>query len=276
MRLLPQSAWSSVFRLKTGLVALGVGAFVALPLACGDDSPTDDGPPSKPVLLPGDICSAPAPNLVKARFSPSQVFVPACAASDASCVSRKVRVIIEPDVCDQTPVSFESSDPAALPAPDASSVTLYQNEIEIDVHGSPSPGRYSITAKVAKGDGTDASGTLDVVVLDDKVPTCSGTANDGDFREDEILAGDGELLGASIALPKGANQPNSGSYLWSVEPFAATLECGDLDMPDGHIPLGPAITFGPEDLSFPREVQMTVPVNPALVPAKGRFRHVRM
>ncbi len=265
------------FGVKTGLVALGVSAFVALPLACGDDDTTpDDDTPNPPVLRPGDICSKPAPNLVRARFSPNQVFLPACPSGDASCLTRKVRVIIEPDVCDQTPVTFESSDAAAMPAPAAGSVTLYQNELEIEVHGSKAPGHYTYTAKVPRGTGEDASGTLDIVVLDDKVPTCSGTADDSPLLEGETLAGTGELQGASIGLPAGANKPNSGSYLWSVEPFDASIECGDLDIPAGHVPLGPAITFGPESLKFQREIPLSVPVNPALVPHKGRFRHVRM
>jgi len=264
------------FTLKAALAALGACGFALVPLACGDDTAPDDDTPTPPVLRPGDICSKPQPNLVKARFSPSQVFVPACAAADESCLSRKVKVIIAPDVCDVTPVTFASSDEAALAAPAAGSVTLYRNEIEIDVHGSAAPGRYTLTAKIPKGTGEDATGSLDVVVLDATVPTCAGTANDSSLKEGETLVGTGELDGATIGLPKGANKPNQGSYLWSVEPFEADIACGNMSLPEGHIPLGPPITFGPAEQKFQREIPLSVPVNPALVPAKGRFRHVRV
>lgn len=255
----------SVLALPTVLSASAAG--------CGDDTTADDGvkPPS---LRPGDVCTTPQPNLIKVRFSPAQVFLPPCEGD--ACTTRKVKAIVAPDVCADTPVKFSSSDEAALPAPAADKVTLYKSEIEIDLSGAKKPGRYTITASVSNGAGADVTGALDVVVLDPKVPTCAGTAETPSLKGGDTLLGEGELAGASIGLQEGANKPNTGSYLWSVAPFAANLSCGSMDLPAGHIALGPAITFGPEDKKFQREIPMSIPLNPALMPAKARLRHLRV
>ncbi|MFT3770896.1 MAG: hypothetical protein QM820_36215 [Minicystis sp.] len=42
----------------------------------------------------------------------------------------------------------------------------------------------------------------------------------------------------------------------------------------GHLALGPAITFGPETKVFPREVPLSIPINPALFPSAARLRHL--
>lgn len=270
----------SLFRRRT-LLALGVALPYALAFStsggCGDDetTPPDDDGPVQPELRPGDICNAPQPNLVRMRFSPQQVFVPTCNGTD--CTTRTVRAIVEPDFCVETPVTFTSSDPDKLPAPAASSVTLYESEVVFELAGATAPGRYTITASVpAGGDSPPATTTLDVVVVDPGMPSCSGTDSDTSLEEGETLTGKGGLLGASIGLPDGANKPNEGSYLWSVEPFEASLACGDMDVPAGYIPIGPAITFGQEQLRFQREIPLSIPANPALLPSTARHRHVRV
>lgn len=245
---------------------------------CGDDStdpPPDDDGPKPPVLNPGDICATPQPNSVRVRFSPKQVFVPACDGGD--CITRKVKVIVEPDFCDEAGVTLTSSDEVAFPAPASDKVTLYKSEFTIDVSGAKAPGRFTLNAAIARGgDDGDATATLDVVVTDSKVPTCAGTAEDDSLTEGETLRGKDELAGATIGLPKGANKPNEGSYLWSVAPFATSIACNDIELPENHSAIGPAITFGPADKRFQREIPLSVPVNPALLPSAARMRHVRV
>ncbi|MFO0554371.1 MAG: hypothetical protein U0271_38675 [Polyangiaceae bacterium] len=243
---------------------------------CGDDTttPQGGGGGGTPTLRPGDICTTPQPNFVRVRFSPAQIFVPACTGGD--CTTRHVRVIGEPDFCGDTPITFTSSDENALPTPSPGNVTLYQSETSLDIGGISTPGTYTLTASIAKGDGTDATASLEVVVLDSDLPTCSGTASDDSLTAGETLTGTAGLAGASIGLPDGANDPNSGSYLWSVAPFATTLGCASMDLPAGHIALGPAVSFGPADLQFQREIPMSVPINPALMPPKARLRHLRV
>ncbi len=261
-----------------------IASLLALPIAiagvapgCGDDSTAaggNGGGGGAPTLRPGDLCATPQPNIVRVRFSPATVYVPTCAGAD--CVSRKVRAVVEPDFCADTPVTFTSSDPDGLPAPAAGTVGLYKSEVELDLPGGTKAGEYTLTMSVPRGDDTDATGTLKVVVLDPTVQTCSGTANDDSLKEAETLKGTGGLAGASIGLPAGANKPNSGSYLWSVAPFTATLKCGTQALPSGHVALGPAITFGPETQTFQREVPLSIPANPALMPEAARLRHLKV
>ncbi len=258
------------------LLTLPGWAIAAAAGGCGDDGAPGGGGGFEPELRPGDICSTPQPDAVHLRFSPAQVFLPVCAPGTEGCTTRKVRVVVEPDFCAPTAVSFTSSDPNALAAPKAGQVTLYESEVTFELPGATTAGRYTLTASVPRGDGTDATGSLDVVVLDPALPSCDGSASDGELREEETLAGTGGLAGASIGLPKGANQPEQGSFLWRVEPFAATIGCGTMAVPSGYTALGPAITFGPEALKFKREIPMSIPVNPALMPSRARLRHLSM
>ncbi len=85
------------------------------------------------------------------------------------------------------------------------------------------------------------------------------------------------LGGASISLPTGASDPNQGSFLWGVPPFPATIACGAKDIvPSGYNKIGPAITFGPVTQTFQREVPLSVPINPGMIPSTARLRHVRL
>jgi hypothetical protein len=77
-----------------------------------------------------------------------------------------------------------------------------------------------------------------------------------------------------ISLPAGAGAPASGSYLWPVPGFGGSVSCATELTLDGHVALGPAITFGPAATRFPREVPLTIPINPALLPAGARARHL--
>ncbi|NUO54173.1 MAG: hypothetical protein HOV80_35445 [Polyangiaceae bacterium] len=261
-------------RLLCALGALSLAPMLATG-GCGDESDPDGGGAFEPQLTPGDLCSTPQPPAVRARFSPDRVFLPPCAEVEV-CTTRTVKLIVEPDFCENTPITFTSSDPAALPAPKNDKLQLYKSEVSFELSGARGPGRYTITGSLPRGDETDATATLDVVVLDKEVPSCDGTASDPSLTEEEMLAGTGGLAGASITIPKGANKPEEKSFLWRVEPFAASLACGSMTLPSGYQALSPAITFGPADLAFKRDIPLSVPVNPALMPSLARLRHISM
>ena len=257
-----------------GVAVTGSVAFSFAATSCGTDT-TPSHPDNSPKLRPGDVCDTPQPETVRIRFSPQQVFVQPCADGSGSCAARDATLVIEPDVCAPTAFKLESSSPD-LKAPDGGAFDLYSAEKKMSVHGATVPGEYTITASVDRGDGSTATAELSVVVLDPTLPTCSGTASDDSLKETETLLGANGLAGASIGLPLHANAPNEGSYLWHVDPFAATLACGSVTVPDGTTPLGPPITFGPDALSFQREIPMSIPVNPALLPDRARLRHVEI
>jgi len=257
-------------------------AALALAPACSslldDPLPLDEAPEGEP-LAPGEICSTPAPENVRVRVEPAFVAVAPCGdASGAGCRARTVNVVVDPDFCGPTPVTFETSDPAVAPAPAKAAVNVHQPTVPLTIHGGATPGSATITVRVPRGDGTDATATLTVDVIEPKLPSCEpgAEASTPTLAGGDTLRGEGTLAGASIGLPEGADKPNEGSFLWSVAPFAAEIRCGGaLDLP-GHLALGPAITFGPDDKEFRREIPLAIPVNPALLPDRARLRHLRV
>ncbi len=78
------------------------------------------------------------------------------------------------------------------------------------------------------------------------------------------------LAGASVGLVSGAavNPP-------VISPFTATLGCAPDQIPTGYTAIGPAITIGPADTVFLRELPMTLPVNGGMVPP-GYELHVEV
>ena len=272
---------------KAGRASLGLGALSLLGLiagslaapSCSDDSATATTTTGgNPLLGPGGICFTPDPSHVRVRVEPSSIVVPPCpnGPSDPACVKRSIKVIVDPDVCVRTPVHFLSKDQAIAPADNTSYVELNLPTIPALVVGGTKTGSTTITVSVPKGDGTDATATLDVEVVDPKPLECSGSPATGMLAGGKSVRGAGGLTGASISLPEGADAPNSNSYLWSVAPFNADVSCGSATAPEGYIALGPAITFGPTDKVFSREVPLSVPINPALMPQAARLRHLRL
>lgn len=252
---------------------LSLAMLPALSAGCDDevvDPPTDTGPQ----VRPGDVCDEPQASALKMRFSPERVFVQPCTGDAASCASRDVTLILEPDVCSDLAFTLTSSD-AALTAPAAGSFGLYKGSSTVSVRGATTPGTYTLSAATTR-EGATASASIEVVVLDPAPPACSGTESSPSLTEGNTLTGKAGLAGASIGVQAGANKPNSGSYLWSVAPFPATMACGQMELPVGATALGPAITFGDPSIRLQREIPMSVPVNPALLPDKARMRHVRV
>jgi hypothetical protein len=138
-----------------------------------------------------------------------------------------------------------------------------------------------------------ASATFNVEVTPATLPPCTGTAS----SPSPIGAGQSLSLGmASIAVqPSGVNTTDTGSYLWAVEPFPATIACGAPTVPSGYEALGPPITFAacggatacpkaPADLcssgacglALKREIPFAIPINPALMPNSAYVRHIRV
>jgi hypothetical protein len=268
------------------LAALGFGlALGALNAGCGDTTTTGSGGSTSSGSgggtggsggIPlGEICTDATPNLLKARFTPSQIYLPRCATGSSGCTTRHVRVIVDPDTCQPSPVRFTTSDASIVGAPADASVSLHNDELDVTITAGPKQGKGTITATVSVMDASNkeigkATATLDVEVLDENVPTCTGTASTPALKGGDTLP----LGAASISLPVGADKPNQGSFLWGVTPFPATIACGTDVVPSGYTALGPAITFGPEAQTFQREVPLAIPINPALLPNSARLRHV--
>ncbi|HVY47264.1 MAG TPA: hypothetical protein VHB21_15355, partial [Minicystis sp.] len=254
------------------------------------------------IVQGGESCTKPDPASIRAHFEPSVLYLTPC--STEPCPARTAKLVIEPDICDVAPVDAENPDAgfqivanetvvtftpaddtivrAPMPTADESCSTdttefcvgYHRPAIPVRVEAGASAGSTTLAATFEFG-GEKFASQLRVEVMPDATPKCSGTAKKSKLSAGETLAGKGGLLGASIAIPKGANRSEDG-FVWSVKPFDATIGCAADIVPKGMFALGPAVTFGPEDTAWQREVPVTIPINPALLPEKARLRHVRV
>ena len=263
-------------------------------------------------LSPGELCTPPNASDLALRIEPAQVFVPTC-AEGAACVTRPVRLVVDPDLCPSTnpqdPADTDVPVPAKItvttengdivPAPEGGTVGLHQPALTLAVKGGAKPGTVTLVAHVpttvkdASGKRVAGEKTVNFLVTT-LAPTPLSCAGDslapallkpdiapelvgGVYKSgDNSLKGTKGLAGASIGLQERADAPNNNSFLWHVDPFMASIACSPDIIPPGYIALGPAVTFGPEERIFNREIPLSVPINPALLPEKARFRHVRV
>ncbi len=260
------------------LALLGALGAVAAPSCTTETTPATSSGGTEPTLRPGDFCSAPSPEVVKLRFEPSRVFLAKCEDGATSCATRKVRLVADPDICTKTAIRFDSSSPDITPAPAADAFGLYRGGVDVSVVAGKATGSATLKAFIPRGDGTDVEATLEVSVLDTSATTdltcAAGDGATGPVEGGKTVTAKGSLAAASIGLPPGASDPNSGSFLWSVPTFDATIACSDAKPPAGYEPLGPPVTFGPVSTRFQRDVPMSIPLNPARLPDKARLRHL--
>jgi len=245
-------------------------------VACEPAEPELPPGTPEPTIPTGELCLEPAPIFVSTRFEPDFVVL-------APGQKRKVRVAVDPDFCAPVPLTFTSSDPAVAAAPKMRTITYGQPTLDLEVTGA-TLGEATLTVSIPKGDGTDATGTLAVEVRaatalacaaeDDGAPTLLEAGKTS--ATPGSVAGKGALANAAIFMSKGADAPNYGSFLWSVAPFEASVACAKDLTPSGYVALGPAVTFGPTEKVFPRDMAMEVPVNPARMPDAARWRHVEV
>lgn len=247
-------------------LALALGA-IAVSCSGGDDDDTGKTkPPGYPKPGPGEICEwPPNPAFVKIQFHPPLTAL-------APDHTREVDVVVEPDVCVPTKLTFESADESIVVAPPAETLWLGKAKVRVKLTAK-GVGQTTLTAKFPKGDGTDATTELPVEVMTADLPACSGSGA-GKLDDGQSVKGSGGLAGASIGLQTGGTKPNSGSYLWSVEPFDVTIACGKDQAPEGFKAIGPAVTFGPTSKRLQREIPFSVPINPAVMPDTAELRHV--
>jgi hypothetical protein len=238
--------------------------------ACADTSlpPTDSNPV---VGGPGEVACTENPEgeRVKVRFEPRALVL-------AEGQTRTARVVVDPDFCFQAPVTFGSTNEAAAATPAEDYIAYGRAEFDVQITGG-TIGTTTITVAVPTGDPEPATAELVVDVLDDAQPSCSASDNAaGEVVAGGAVNGNADLASASVGLPDGADKPNSGSYLWSVTPFDASVGCGEDAVPPGYSALGPPVAFGPANRTFPRDIELSIPINLARMPDKARLRHLQV
>jgi len=268
--------------------AAAVAASMAAP-ACGtiEPLPPTEEPPEEEVevtLRPGDICVQAIPGTVQLRMDPPRVFLPPGATDDGvGCVTRPLKVILEPDACEDTELVVTSDAPDQLGVPTTDDkgkqigFGLYRATTTLRIFGAKAPGTQTLDAAYPQSDGTFVHAKIEVVTGSPDLPACEGSAAKNDLSAGgrvEVAAG------ASLGVQEGGNDPQENSFLWPIAPFDASIRCGSqgetLQLPAGYVALGPAVTFGPDARAFPRDLPMSIPINPVRLPSEARGRHVEL
>lgn len=248
--------------------------------ACSADTSVDA--PAKPggptTLLPGEICDKDTRPELKLAFDPPSVVV-------APGQLRPVRLTVEPDLCEPSDVTFTVGNGAITAAPAPATLDLRAPTHDFVVTGT-ALGRTSIKASMKGKDPNGKEYTaeleLPVDVRDGTPPSCAGAT-----RTSAILAsatpsasGQGALATARVGAPKNAFDRTDE---WQMPQLPVDIACGD-DLA-GKIEgakvkaLGPAVAITTSSAlgmakSMRRDIDVTIPINPAAFPSGARMRHL--
>jgi hypothetical protein len=251
----------------------------------------DAGVDASDLLQVGEFCAGGTP---KIRFDPPMVVV-------AAGKTRPVRAIIEPDICLPTSLTFQSSDATLVPVPPSGPLDLRHASYDFVVHGGAAEagatGTATLTGSIAATDIAGAAmATLPIIVNDGALPTCAaGDTVSGQLSSAATsLSGTGGVATAALSVPPGAFARTDEL---AIPSFTGTVACANDDLTvakagsgsakahpaaaGGLVAIGPAVTFtasSPLDMtqSLRRELDFSIPVNPAAIPTNGRIRHLQV
>lgn len=262
---------------------LALGCLVVV-VGCSSSSASPAVADAGPQPGPGETCDpTTAPNVV-VHFDPPQVVL-------APGQARPVRVIVDPDMCAPVAGAFTMKDPSIASAPATASFDLRHPTFDFQVKAEKA-GTTSLAVSVQRpadpsvnfpGDPQPTTGTLAIDVRpSEAAPSCTSTAATTTALSASATTakGAGDVADASLSVPPGAFTRTDELALPG---FSAGIACGgDLTptaTPAKLLPLGPAITFTPQDPtwlthSLKREIAFVIPVNPAAMPATARMRHL--
>jgi len=266
-------------RRRVRLLAVAALSSSVAAASCSDSPVAPAAPDTSPELLPGEVCDADNRPDLRLTFDPPNVVV-------APGERRAVRLTIEPDACVPADATFATADAAIAAAPATGRFDLRHPTYDFVVTGG-GLGRTTIKAsmgaKTANGEPYTVDAELPVDVRDRAAPTCAA----GDVAQGTVsgaaptLAGTGALANSRLAAPPAAFTRDDELALPS---FPASIACEPADLigalPDAKLrKLGPAVTFAagaPLSMakSLRREVEVTLPVNPAAFPTDARLRHL--
>jgi len=210
-----------------------------------DAGPVGDGPaPDGPVL---NCETDPEPRVT---FYPTTLFVPV--GSRAT-----VTVRLQRDRCAPLTLPVTATPASVLTAGASVSYVNGASSATVEVTGV-SAGEAQVTV---------GGVNLTVQVMADALPECPSETPEatGQLMAGATVRGaaGGPLALASIGLPVGARE---------VTARPVQIACGGQQVPEGFVPVGPAVRFGPGDLRLARELTLTIPVNPARIPTGYEFQ----
>ena len=237
-------------------------------LGCGDDdvTPEDAGPGED---APADAgADAERPGIC----NPRGILWYSTHVDTVVGITREVRLGLERDLCEDAVITLTSSAPGVVTFPGEVTIPVGSSRIEVPIEGAM-VGDTTLTATFVDLPGTPEEQvfevTLDVTVHENVVPGCSADAVTGRLAPGgEVRSADG-LTG--IALPEGAARDDE----FQVEAFDVEIACAPDQVPDGFLPLGPAVRIGAGHERFVRELPLTIPVNVGLLPENAYRGQVR-
>jgi hypothetical protein len=241
----------------------GIAGFFLLTAACGPQSVTPDaggGDAAADVtdaaMEAGGDGGCLANPAYFHSFNPGVLYVRAGAT-----VNVQLRLRSDPRLC---PMNFavSAADPAvARPVSPTAVMALNTGAVDIPVTAGMTPGRTRLRVRQTDAVVPAGEGEVEVVVTDGVVPSCpAGMSVTGVLRPGARVGGSAgsPLAAASIAAPMTA----------TISSTMVTVACAENQVPSGFVAIGPAVSFGPAIERFNREIPVTLPVNPGLVPPR--------
>jgi hypothetical protein len=204
----------------------------------------------------GDAACVPNPAYIHS-FNPSPLYVRAGAT-----VPVQLRLRADPRLC---PMNFEvTTADANIAQPRSRTATMPLNTgaIDIAVTAGMTPGRTRLVVRQTDAVTPAGMADVEVIVTPTTVPTCTaGTTATGMLRPGARVGGaaGSPLAAASISAPMTATV---------IPATPVTVGCAADQVPMGFNAIGPAVSFGPSMQKFAREIPVTLPVNPGLVPPR--------
>lgn len=177
----------------------------------------------------------------------------------------QLRLQRDPRACPQM-YTITTTDPmVARPMNAMQQMPLNRGIMDIPIVAGMTPGRTRVRVVHSErtSDGVNPSIEADIIVMGDQRPACAmGTTAMGMLAPGARVAGaaGSPLAAASIGAPMTAGT--------AVPSQAVTIGCAADQVPDGFTAIGPAVSFGPSMRKFLREIPVTVPANPGLVPPR--------
>ncbi|MEI8254178.1 MAG: hypothetical protein WCJ30_00740 [Deltaproteobacteria bacterium] len=187
-------------------------------------------------------------------FNPSVLYVPAGG-------SQPTQIRLAHDTICGLDLTVTVADSAVAQAPASVRIDRLHGSVEFTVAGMTA-GHTRLHVQVAGSTDPTTSADLDVNVIATAPPACpvATPAVTGNLAAGVTLRGTAgsPLEFASVAVPAAATTTTAAT---------AHIACAADQIPAGFDAVGPAVAFTPGLYHYPREIALTLPINPALVPS---------
>ena len=251
--------------------------FLVVAASCTSSAPPAPPPNLSPPLLPGELCDPGNTAPVTISFDPPSLVL-------APGQTRAVRVLVSPDFCVPAAATFTMGDGTIARGPSGAAFDLRHATNDFTVVGL-GLGTTNLTMSLQRPqDKVPTTAPLPVEVRPAAIPTCSGGDSGATTMfgaSQTIVQGAGNLVDATVSI-----NPNAfvRTDEFATAPFNASIHC-DVDLasalPRPMLALGPAVEFRPEsvytkNIPLRREIEFSVPANPAAMPFSARARHIEV